>query len=387
MRIGILGAGQLARMLVQAASPLGIEIICLDPNKETNVFNNKLPCVNAAYDDINGINLLMNMCDIITFENENIPLATAEYIEKSNFPIFPSSKALYHTQDRLLEKQFIQSHDIKTAPFHAVDNMTSFEEAAEVLKFPLILKTRRLGYDGKGQYFIKNLEEGKKIIADLIQAKLMEKPLGLKNTSIENHFSLNLIAEGLVTFKRELSIISARNSSETFFYPITENQHQAGILRLSKSPVMNISSEQRKRIETISQKLMDGLDYRGVMAIELFETKDDFIVNEIAPRVHNSGHWTIEGAEVSQFENHLRAIMDYPLGITKAKGNSLMINAIGEFPPLSELLKIPFCHPHDYLKESRPERKVGHVTLNHPDAKFLMNLLENPVFQTMFKHK
>lgn len=360
-RIGMLGAGQLARMLTSAATPLGIEIFCQDPTKEISA-KNFHPCLNADYDNLNAIDQLLANCDRITFENENIPISTAEYIHQQQ-KLFPSPQALYYSQDRLFEKQFLQSHQIKTASFYPVDDLATFKKAAEALSFPLLLKTRRFGYDGKGQYLIKTLDEGIKIIEDLTNHHKQE---------------ISLIAESIVSFHRELSIIAARsskNTSDIVFYPLVENHHHAGILRISRSPLQSISPNLQSQAEKIALTLLNSLDYSGVLSIEFFETSQGLLVNEIAPRVHNSGHWTIEGAHTSQFENHLRAISDLPLGNTQAKGFSIMINIIGTFPDLSELLAIPFCHVHDYQKSPRPFRKLGHITLNHEDPEFLETLL------------
>lgn len=367
MNIGILGAGQLARMLNNAASSLGINIFCLDPSKEICT-QNANPCLQAAYDNLEAIDKLLSCVDRVTFENENIPLSTAEYIHQQK-KLFPSPKALYESQDRLLEKQFLQSHHIKTAPFSAVHDLLTFKKAAEILGFPLLLKTCRFGYDGKGQYRIETEEHGEKIMQTLLQA----------------NSSISLIAEKVITFKRELSIIAAKNSRETVFYPMVENKHEAGILRYSKTlSVNNEFSKRQHEAEKIAETLLKALDYQGILSIEFFETEQELLVNEMAPRVHNSGHWTIEGSHTSQFENHLRAILDLPLGNTTLKGHSIMINAIGTFPALSDLLAIPFCHIHDYQKKHRPLRKVGHVTLNHEDPEFLEQLfLKNRVLQTM----
>ncbi len=336
MKIGILGTGQLAGMLIAAGNSLGFDISCKD-----------------NFEDLDTL-------DLITFENENISIDTAQYIHQRK-KLYPSPDALYYSQDRLCEKQFIQSHQIKTAPFYAVQDLTTLKEATEVLGFPLLLKTRRFGYDGKGQYRISTFEEGKKII--------------------EENASALFIAEGLVRFSRELSIIAAKNSSETVFYPLVENHHHEGILRISHAPIQDTHFLQTQA-EKIAETLLNALDYRGVLSIELFDTHEGLIVNEIAPRVHNSGHWTIEGSHTSQFENHLRAIADLPLGNTQAKGYSIMINIIGTFPPLSDLLSIPFCHVHDYQKTPRPCRKLGHITLNHEDPELLETLLRGIPYAT-----
>ena len=358
MNIGVLGNGQLARMLNLAAVPLGVNITCLDLSQKILS---------------NDISAFVTPCDIITFENENISLNDAEWIQQKK-PLYPSPEALKNTQDRLTEKQFIQSQGIKTAPFYPIDHPEDFKKSIDALGLPLILKTRRLGYDGKGQYLIKTPHDGEKIIQELY-AQTSSSPL-------------SLIAEGFVSFNRELSIIAARNSWETVFYPLVENHHESGILRYTEAPYSGyLHASLQSQAENIAKALLDALDYRGIFSIEFFEVNHELIVNELAPRVHNSGHWTIEGAHTSQFENHLRAIMDLPLGNTMSQGHSLMINAIGTFPELSELLKIPFCHVHDYQKAPRPDRKVGHVTLNHQDAQLIKALMEkNKTLQNMITH-
>jgi len=357
--IGILGGGQLARMLALAGYPLGIQTLCLDPSD--------FPCANQVstylkgeYNDVKMLDKLLEQCQIITFENENIPMETAEYCQQ-NGQFYPSSKALSASQDRLLEKQFVRSQNIPTADFHPVNNTDSLHEAAQILGLPFLLKTRRLGYDGKGQFMIKDHND-----------------LASISKTLPN---VPLIAEKLVAFKRELSILAVRSIQETAFYPLTENHHQQGILRLSRAPF--IHEEHQKQAEDIARKLLIAMDYIGVLAIELFETEDNLLVNEIAPRVHNSGHWTIEGAHTSQFENHLRAVMNLPLGNTAPKGFSAMVNAIGQLPHLSELAGIPFCHIHDYQKPPRPGRKVGHITLNTENPDLLHTLLAKQAVQAM----
>jgi 5-(carboxyamino)imidazole ribonucleotide synthase len=255
-------------------------------------------------------------------------------------------------QDRLIEKNFFRSHGIPTPPFAPVDSRAQLEQAVEQTGLPAILKTRRFGYDGKGQYLLREQAE--------IDAAWDALGGG----------GLPLILEGFVPFLRELSILAVRGrSGETAFYPLVENHHHEGILRLSRGPAPRLSDELQAKAESYATLVLDALGYVGVLAIELFEAEGELIANEMAPRVHNSGHWTIEGAETSQFENHLRAVLGLPLGSTTPVGYAAMLNIIGKLPPSREaVLAIPGAHLHLYSKSERPGRKLGHITLRADDA-------------------
>jgi len=275
--------------------------------------------------------------------------------------VLPGEAALEAAQDRIIEKRFLTGLGIPCSPFAAIDSYRDLEREIVKMGYPAILKTRRMGYDGKGQIIIRDRSG-----ADAAWAQMGEAPL---------------ILEGLVAFKRELSIIAVRSTrNETAFYPLTENKHKDGILITSFAPANAIAVEEQARAHAL--KVMEALDYVGVLAIEFFDTGEGLLVNEFAPRVHNSGHWTIDGAVTSQFENHLRAIMGWPLGSTRAMGTSAMMNWIGVMPDPATALSYPEAHWHDYAKKPRPGRKVGHVTLNAPDilllqaelAKFAMAL-------------
>jgi 5-(carboxyamino)imidazole ribonucleotide synthase len=340
MRVGIVGAGQLAQMTAQAAKGLGIETVCLaqSPNdcagRESELC--VVPMLRAEY-----ANEFVSDVDIITIETENIPLSFADYLALHK-PLRPSAKALSIAQDRLFEKQLFEEIGLPPAPFHAIDSADDIADALKKIGLPGILKTRKLGYDGKGQVRCTTEEE---LIA------------GVKALS-----PAALIYEGWVPFEREVSLIGVRSTTgEAAFYPLCENTHKEGILRTTKAPYINdaLTIAAQKHMKA----LFDALDYVGVLTIEFFVTQNGLVGNEMAPRVHNSGHWTIEGAQTSQFENHLRAITGMPLGSCDARGKSVMHNFIGELPKPSEMKNDHNVFYHLYGKEVKPLRKVGHVTI------------------------
>ncbi len=358
-RIGILGGGQLGRMLALAGLPLGLRFSAIEPADDPPVkaLAEHLP---YAYDDLAGLELLADNVDMVTYEFENVALATAEYLEK-RVPVFPSSKALMISQERFMEKEFFSDLGIPTTEYYPIDSIDDCSNAKIVTGLPAVLKTRRFGYDGKGQVIVHSVEE----IRD----------------SFTRFNGVPLILEQKINFTRELSIIAARSrNGETAFYPLMENVHKNGILLTSRAPARHVAHEMASLAKEYAAKLLDGLDYVGVLAIEFFEVNGKLIANEFAPRVHNSGHWTIDGACTSQFENHLRAILDLPLGNTDLRSFSAMVNLIGEIPDLAPVLKIPDTHVHLYDKEPRPSRKLGHVTVcgDSPDAidKKLEQLME-----------
>jgi 5-(carboxyamino)imidazole ribonucleotide synthase len=340
--IGVLGAGQLARMLALAGIPLGFKFLYVDPSHSSPASWLGEQIV-APFEDATALQKLADSSDLITYEFENIPVSVVRKLAQTR-SVFPPPIALESSQDRLLEKQFFNQHGIETAPFYPVDDQPSLEQAIAVLKLPLILKTRRLGYDGKGQFLVKSLE-------DAITAF---NQLGQKG----------IIAEGFVQFDRELSCIAVRGiDGATFFYPLVENFHHDGILRLSLAPAQVHATDLNLQASAQVGRILQALDYVGILAVEFFEKEGRLIANEMAPRVHNSGHWTIEGAETSQFENHIRAVAGLPLGDPKPRGFSAMINIIGSMPDASKVLKIPGAHLHDYSKEPRAGRKLGHLTI------------------------
>jgi 5-(carboxyamino)imidazole ribonucleotide synthase len=353
--IGVLGAGQLARMLALAGIPLGFKFLYVDPSHSSpaSLLGEQIV---APFEDATALQKLADSSDLITYEFENIPVSVVRKLAHTR-SVYPPPIALESSQDRLLEKQFFNQYGIDTAPFYPVDDQPSLEQAIAVLKLPLILKTRRFGYDGKGQFLVKSLE-------DAITAF---NQLGQKG----------IIAEGFVKFDRELSCIAVRGiDGATFFYPLVENFHHEGILRLSLAPAQVHAADLNLQASAQVGRILQALDYVGILAVEFFEKEGKLIANEMAPRVHNSGHWTIEGAETSQFENHIRAVAGLPLGDPKPRGFSAMINIIGSMPDAAKVLQIPGAHLHDYGKEPRAGRKLGHLTIRADSLEELNRTLQ-----------
>jgi 5-(carboxyamino)imidazole ribonucleotide synthase len=343
MRVGILGGGQLARMLALAGYPLGLNFVVLDPAPQAGA-SGLSQHLHGAYDDPALLEELARQADIVTYEFENVPAHVAAYLS-SHTLVYPPANALAIAQDRLLEKNFLQELLIRTAPYAAVDSLEDLQQAVQQIGFPAILKSRRMGYDGKGQIHLKHGD-------DLCSA--WESMQGAAS-----------ILEGFVDFKREISIIAARSpSGEIVFYPISENRHRGGILR---SAECRAGDHAQTLAESYLKRMLDKLDYVGVIALELFDTGEELLANEFAPRVHNSGHWTIEGAETSQFENHLRAILDLPLGTTRPRGYAGMVNFIGDLSTNEQILRIPNAHIHNYDKLPRKGRKLAHATIRSDD--------------------
>ncbi len=339
MKVGILGAGQLARMIALAGFPLGLEFLVLDPSKDAcaNVLAEHL---HGDYDDTRLLAELAERVDVVTYEFENVPAQVANFLAERT-KVYPPPQALQVAQNRLVEKNFFRDLDIATPDFAAVDSLNDLENAMQTLSYPAILKTRTLGYDGKGQALLKSPE-------DLKAAWELVK-------------GYHCIVEAFVPFEREVSIIAARSvSGEVRFYPLSENVHKGGILRVAECKA---DDPMQQQAEVYASRLLEALDYVGVLALELFEVDGKLLANEFAPRVHNSGHWTIEGAETSQFENHLRAVLDLPLGSTQAVGNTAMVNFIGGLPDTNAILAIDSAHLHLYGKSPRKGRKVAHVTV------------------------
>lgn len=347
MIVGIVGGGQLARMMALAGVPLGLRFIFLDPAEDACAAQlGEHLC--GAYDDHALLTKLAEKADVVTYEFENVPESAIDFLAE-RVEVYPAARALAVARDRINEKSLFRKLDISTVPFAAVDTLAELEQALELTGIPAVLKTRTLGYDGKGQAVLRNSRD-----VATAWAKLGGVPL---------------ILEGFTDFQREVSIIGVRgHNGETRFYPLSENQHRNGILHLSRSLPSDPFQVQAERY---ARRIMDNLDYVGVMALELFQSGDDLLANEMAPRVHNSGHWTIEGAVTSQFENHLRAILGLPLGSTEANGYATMVNFIGAIPDTTKVLSTPGIHLHCYNKAPLPGRKVGHATLhsqNEPDA-------------------
>lgn len=344
-RVGVLGAGQLGRMLGLAGRALGLELTFLDPTPSSPAAAVGELLV-ADYADDAALQRIAT-CDVITFEFENVPVTAIKTLEARG-AVFPGSRALEVAQDRFLEKSCFRELGIGTPPFEAVSSWEQLKGAIERIGLPAVLKTRRFGYDGKGQAVLRTEVEAKE--------------------AFERLGSSPLILEGFVRFQRELSIIAVRSrSGEVVTYPLVENHHEGGILRKTLAPAPAVDGTLQARASELIGKLLARLDYVGALALELFEVDGQLLANEIAPRVHNTGHWTIEGALTSQFENHLRAILGLPLGGTEAVSPCAMLNVIGVAPSAAAILSVPDAHLHWYGKEPRPGRKVGHVTVRAPD--------------------
>ncbi len=339
MRIGILGAGQLGRMLALAGYPLDFDFVFFDPAVEACA----APLgahLKAQYDDESALKTFCESCDVATYEFENVPAATAAFVAE-RLPLYPPFKALVAGQDRLDEKRLFDLLQIPVPRYMPVAAREALDIAIKNVGLPAVLKTRRLGYDGKGQAVLRNEND-----SDNAWTRLSGQPL---------------IMEAFVDFEREISCIGVRSrKGEMVFYPVAENVHRDGILRFSR-PVANDPLQQAA--EAYVRRVADHLDYVGVIAFEFFVAAGELLANEIAPRVHNSGHWTIEGAEVSQFENHLRAMAGLPLGSTALRGPCAMFNFIGDAPGNEQIAAIPGVHVHHYGKTPKPQRKVGHATV------------------------
>jgi len=360
MTIGILGGGQLGYMLALAGYPLGLHFRFLDPSPEAPV-GRIAQRVTAEYTDEPALEKFAHGLELITYEFENVPVQAARFLA-GRVPVYPAPVALEDAQDRRREKRLFQRLGIPTTDFAEISKRDEFDATLKQVGLPSVLKTCRLGYDGKGQWLLRTNDDVEKLRADF--------PNG------------PLILEKFVSFTRELSILAVRNrSGETAFYPLIENHHRGGILRLSLAPAPHLSPGLQQSAEQHARKILEALDYAGVICLELFQVGDTLLANEIAPRVHNSGHWSIEGAATSQFENHLRAILDMPLGSTANVGYSAMLNLIGELPETPEVLRIPNTHLHLYGKSPRPGRKLGHVTVRADKFEKLQHRLsELPAF-------
>ncbi len=349
MNIGIVGGGQLARMLALAGLPLGLRFHFVDPNPDCCAAALGELTV-AAYDDEQALAALAGRCDVCTFDFENVPASAMEKLESMGL-VRPTPRALLISQDRLQEKNFFSAAGFRLPKYRAVNSLEELRQAAEYTGLPAVLKTRRLGYDGKGQRVLRDESD----LAPAFEA------LG----------RVPLILEAFVAFRREVSLLAVRDvRGNVRFWPWAENVHRQGILFSSRSGPFT-ASRQEVHIRGLVRQVLDGLGYVGVAAFEFFDTGEHWLLNEMAPRVHNSGHWTIEGAVTSQFENHLRAITGMPLGDTTAVGYSLMRNWVGELPERDACLSLPGLHWHDYDKSPRPGRKVGHATVVAEDPETL----------------
>jgi len=341
--VGILGGGQLARMLALSGAPLGLRFLVMD-NSADACAGQFVPMVVGDYRDEAALAEFASRIDVATFDFENVPADSAEWLAR-RVPVFPNPRALAVAQDRLAEKTLFRKLDIGVPAFAAIDTRVQLDAALATVGAPSILKTRRLGYDGKGQFRIRTPAD----------ASAAWDALG------EN--SHGLILEAFVPFERELSVIAARGRDGEFrAWPLTENWHDHGILSASLAPA-RVAPELAACALDYARRVGEALDYVGVFALELFLRDGQLLANEMAPRVHNSGHWTIEGSETSQFQNHLRAVLGLPLGDTGMLGHACMLNWIGEMPDASAALREPGGHWHDYGKSAREGRKVGHATL------------------------
>ena len=348
LSVGVVGGGQLGRMLGLAGIPLGFRFVFLDPAEDACAAATGL-LLQAGFDDLEAVRELARQADVATFDFENVPESSARAMAEIA-PFYPPPQALGAGQDRLAEKDLLVDLGAAVPDYHAVDSRTDLLDGLDRVGYPAVLKTRRFGYDGKGQAVLRDAE-------DLERAwqRLGDAPL---------------VLEAFVPFEAECSLIGVRGAGgATRFWPLTRNVHADGILALSLPG--GFGPDLQAAAEDTMRALMDRLDYRGVLTIEFFLVGGRLLVNEFAPRVHNSGHWSIEGSVTSQFENHLRAVAGLALGSTEPVEHSVMINCIGEIPPLSAVMKVRGAHLHDYAKTFKPGRKVGHITVRSSDPDYL----------------
>jgi len=345
--IGVLGGGQLGRMLALAGYPLGLRFRFLDPAADA-VAGQLAEHIVGNFDDPASLARLLPGLELVTYEFENVSVELARALQR-RLPVYPPPPALAASQDRLAEKTLFERLGLATAPYRPVDDRAQLDQALAEIGYPAFLKTRRFGYDGKGQYQIENPAD-----AEQAWQRLGGRPL---------------LLEGRVSFERELSQVAVRGRDGALaFYPLVENMHEQGMLRLTLAPAEAVAPALQVTAIELSSRVLRELQYVGVLAIELFQQGERLIVNEMAPRVHNSGHWTIEGAQCSQFENHLRAILGWPLGSTAPVAPCAMLNLIGTLPDTTALLALPETHLHLYGKTPRPGRKLGHVTVRGNSA-------------------
>ena len=343
MKIGVIGGGQLGRMMALAGTPLGMHFSFLDPAPDA--------CaqalgehIRADYDDRQALRQLADQVDLVTFEFESVPAETVAFLAQF-VPVYPSAESLRIARDRWFEKSMFKDLGIPTPEFADIQSQADLDAAVARIGLPAVLKTRTLGYDGKGQ-------------------KVLRQPADVVDAFAELG-SVPCILEGFVPFTGEVSLVAVRGrDGEARFYPLVHNRHDSGVLALS---IASTAHPLQALAEDYVGRVLDKLDYVGVLAFEFFEVDGGLKANEIAPRVHNSGHWTIEGAECSQFENHLRAVAGLPLGSTAKVGESAMLNFLGSVPEVSQVTAIADCHLHHYGKAFKAGRKVGHATLRCAD--------------------
>jgi 5-(carboxyamino)imidazole ribonucleotide synthase len=354
MRIGILGAGQLGRMLALAGYPLGLEFRFWQESEEPPE-QTLAECVCGPYTDADLLHRFISGVDVVTYEFENVPVELARRLSRT-VAVHPSPRALEAAQDRLNEKTLFRELGIPVPEFAPVQSAAELRQAVERIGLPAVLKTRRFGYDGKGQVMLREAADVE------LTGRMFDKA--------------PVLLEEFVPFERELSILVARGrNKQTVFYPLVENRHHQGILRQSRAPAPGCTAEWQHLAEGHARRILEAVDYVGVLAVEFFQYQGRLLANEMAPRVHNSGHWTIEGARTSQFANHVRAVLGLPLGSAESLGHSVMLNLIGEVPALPTLLSIPGVNVHLYGKTPQPGRKLGHLTVTEADEGTLQERL------------
>lgn len=358
LTVGILGGGQLARMMVLAGAPLGLRFELYDPAADA-CSGPLAPLTVGAFDDRQALADFAAKVDVVTFDFENVPADSAQFLA-NRVPVYPPPAALAVAQDRLSEKTLFQQLGIPLPAFADIRSRDELAAKAAEFGLPCILKTRRLGYDGKGQFRLRS-EADIDAAWDALGAQVERT---------------GLILEGFVAFQREVSVVAVRGRDGSFeAWPVTGNWHVDGVLSASVAPAVLSDAEQQAAIG-YARRVAEHLQYVGVFALELFCRDGELLANEMAPRVHNSGHWTIEGSETSQFENHLRAVLGLPLGSTRMLGHACMLNWLGRMPDPLPVLAQASGHWHDYGKESREGRKVGHATLRDDDAAALADALD-----------
>ncbi len=353
MTIGILGGGQLGRMIALAGIPLGLSFRFLDPAPDAPAAAVGELIV-GDFNHAPTLRRFANGLDAVTFEFENVPVAALERLAALGLEVYPNANSLRTAQDRLLEKQLFERVGLRVPAYAPVDSQHELDATISTIGLPAVLKTRRMGYDGKGQLVLRRKTDIHSAVATLAP------------TAARGNSPAALILEQFITFEREVSLIAvAGKDGSRAFYPLTENVHREGILRTSRAPAAGVSNLVRTRAQAAVGKIIDTLGYIGTLAVEFFVHDGQLLANEMAPRVHNSGHWTIDAAVTSQFENHLRAVLGWPLGDTSLRSPCVMHNLIGDAPPLDKMLGVEGAHVHLYGKASRPGRKVGHVTCLH----------------------
>lgn len=351
MNILVLGAGQLARMMALAGAPVGFNVCAFDVRTDKVVHPVTLA---DAYPDL--LSAILEV-DIITAEFEHVPHDILRTCQQSG-KLYPNSNAIKIGGDRRLEKALLDKANAANAKHYVINNRADFDQALARLGVPLVLKSALDGYDGKGQWRIKDIAQSENVWQQI------------KQFLDESHAKQGIVAEQFIPFEREVSLVGARNKNgQLAFYPLAENVHVDGVLSLSIANEVNVSLQQQA--ETMFTAIANELEYTGVLAIEFFQLNGKLLVNEIAPRVHNSGHWTQQGADTCQFENHLRAVCNLPLGSTALVRPTAMINILGEDTLPDALLNIASLHLHWYGKQKRSGRKMGHINISGNDNKQL----------------